>query len=116
MINQKQVLVPKVGTASVSSYDATADFTTEYIEFVNSHKDWSIDVDFSGVVTAATMTILVCNTYNGTYKSYKTLSTDIDMTVLENQVIFDDIMPFRYMKIDYVAGTTTGDISINVIL
>jgi hypothetical protein len=33
------------------------------------------------------------------------------MTVQDNLIIYDMIMPVRYMKLQYVAGTTTGNIS-----
>lgn len=192
MINQKQTVIPQVGYVDVTNYDATTDFTTEFIEFPNSDKDWSVDftvantvgvpadsftinsaganlidgvfpglvmtngavvnitvagnvvtvvtlvsggsgyingatyelvVPLTGVVldqprfeavvttgTDSTVTLLVCNTYNGTYKSYKTASKDVPLAT--DSIIFDSIMPFRFMKIEYTANTSTGQISI----
>jgi hypothetical protein len=192
---QKQSFIPKVVVTHVTNYDATADFTTEYMEFTDSTKDWSVEftadktaevpadsftiategenltdgvfpglvmtngavVDitvaanvvsvvtlisggsgyinggtyslvlplagtpvitqptFDAVVTTAldsTATILVCNTHDGTYKNYKTASTDV--AIATDPIIFDSIMPFRFMKIAYTANTSTGQISINV--
>lgn len=108
MINQKQIVIPKVGATPVTEYDATGDFTTELIEFPNSRKDWSIDLTFDDTITGATLDVLVCNTYNGTYKNYTTI--DLETTTL----YFDEIMPFQYMKLDYTAGTTLGVVSIKV--
>jgi hypothetical protein len=111
MINQKQLFIPTVGVAPVTSYSATANFTTEYIEFPASQKDWSVDITTTGTVDA-TITVLVCNTFDGTYKNYKTASTDVDIAT--DPVIFDSIMPFRFMKLDYTANTTDGLISISI--
>lgn len=195
MINQKQLFTPKVGVVPVTSYDAKSDFTTEFIEFPNSQKDWSVEftinqesgapadmfaIDNEGahltdgvylglemtngavvditvatnIVTVVTLvsggsgyidgniynlvlpldgtpiitqplfkvstigvidslaTLLVCNTFDGAYKYYKTASTNVSLAT--DQTIFDSIMPFRFMKIAYQAETSTGKISINV--
>ena len=111
MINQKQLFTPTVGVVPVTSYSATANFTTEFIEFPASSKDWSIDITTTGTVDA-TITVLVCNTFDGTYKNYKTASTDV--AIATDPVIFDSIMPFRFIKLAYTANTTTGLISISI--
>lgn len=113
-LKQKDIKIPTVGYDLVDSYDATSDFTTEYIEFPNTNKEWSISVDFDDTPSGAMMTVLVCNDKNGTYKPYKTSVVDIDLDVEANRVIFDSIMPFRFMKLDYTAGATTGNISIKI--
>ena len=111
MINQKQLFIPTVGVAPVTSYSATANFTTEFIEFPASQKDWSVDISTTGVVDAS-ITVLVCNTFDGTYKNYKTGSTNL--LIASDPIIFDSIMPFRFMKLAYTANTTTGLISISI--
>jgi len=192
---QKQSFIPKVVVTPVTNYDATADFTTEYMEFPDSTKDWSVELTadfttgvpadsfsittaganltdgvfpglvmtngavvditvagnivtvvtlvsggsgyidmqnyvlllplagtpvtvqptFEATVTTAldsTVTLLVCNTFDGTYKNYQTASTNV--AIATDPVIFDSIMPFRFMKLAYTANTSTGQISINV--
>jgi len=111
MIAQKEQFIPTVNTVPVTDFDATSNFTTDYIEFPNSAKDWSLQTTFDGVVTGAELTILVSNTYNGTYVPYSPTVKDMDMTVEDNLIVYDMIMPVRYMKLQYVAGTTTGNIS-----
>ena len=111
MINQKQLFIPTVGVIPVTRYDATSRFTTEFIEFPASAKDWSIDITSTGYVDA-TISVLVCNTFDGTYKNYKTGSTNL--LIASDPVIFDSIMPFRFMKLAYTANTTTGLISISI--
>ena len=116
MIAQKEVFIPTVNTVPVTSYSATSNFTTDYIEFPMSTKDWSLQTTFAGgVVTAAELTILVCNTHNGTYIPYDPSVKDLDLTVQSNLIVYDNIMPARYMKLQYVAGTTTGNISFVII-
>lgn len=111
MIAQKELFIPTIGTIPAVDFDATGDFTTDYIEFPNSVKDWSLQTTFSsGVVTGAELTILVSND-NVNYVPYSPTVKDMDMTVEDNLIIYDIIMPVRYMKLDYVAGTTTGNIS-----
>lgn len=116
MINQKQLFIPRVNTIPVTLLDASDSFTTDFIEFPNSNKDWSVDISFGGmeVITDATMSILVCNTQDGVYKAYNIDCTDVDLMVYANQIIFDSIMPFKFMKLQYAAGTTTGTISIKI--
>lgn len=116
MIAQKEVFIPTVSTVPVTSYAATGNFTTDYIEFPNSMKDWSVQTTFSGgTVTGAELTILVCNTPTGSYVPYSPSVKDLDLTVQDNLLVFDSIMPARYMKLQYVAGTTTGNISFVII-
>lgn len=74
----------------------------------------SFTATFPTAVTDSTLTILVCNEQDGEYKEYKTISTDIDLSVEGNLAIFDKYMPFKFMKLDYTAGTSTGGISINI--
>lgn len=62
--------------------------------------------------TDSTLLVLVSNDQNGTYYPYKSASTYIDLSVEQNCVIFDDMMPFRFMKLDYVANNSTGTVNI----
>jgi hypothetical protein len=62
--------------------------------------------------TDSTLDVLVCNTWNGTYKEYKTAATAVALAT--NSLIFDSIMPARYMKLAYTSNTSTGVLSINV--
>lgn len=194
MKNQKITVIPKVAYVDVTDRVATANFTTDFIEFPES-KDWSIDVtidnttggpadsfaittagsdltdgsypglvmtggavvditvlggevtvatlvsggagyvdsevyslvdDLAGGatpvqptftvtvtdVTDSTLSVLVCNTYDGVYKAYKSSMTDIALATTPNP--FDSYMPFRYMKLAYTANNSTGSLSINI--
>lgn len=113
-VAQKDIIIPTVGVSPVYLYDATSDFTTEYIEFQYTSKEWSMSIDFDDTPSGAMITVLVCNDQNGTYKPYKTSVVDVDIDAEVNRVIFDSIMPFRFMKLDYTAGATTGNISIKI--
>jgi hypothetical protein len=116
MIAQKEQIIPTVSTVPVNNFSAASNFTTDYIEFPNSMKDWSLQTTFSGgAVAGARLTILVSNTYNGSYTPYTPTTNNMDLTVLDNLFVFDSIMPARYMKLQYVAGTTTGNISFVII-
>lgn len=116
MIAQKEVFIPTVGTVSTENYDATADFTTDYIEFPNSTKDWSLQTVFSvGPGAGCELTILVSNLPNDGYVAYSPTVKDMDMTNDDNHMVYDNIMPARYMKLDYVAGATTGNLSFIII-
>jgi len=112
MINQKNTIIPTVGSIPVNEYIATTNFTTDYIEFTNSTKDWSIDVTLSDETPDATLSLLVSNSYDGVYKTYKTNALNIPLATDKN--VFDSIMPFRFMKIVYTANTTTGTVSIKI--
>ena len=67
-----------------------------------------------GAVAGAFLTILVSNTYNGTYIPYSPTVNNLDLTAESNLIVYDQIMPVRYMKLQYVAGTTTGQISFTI--
>lgn len=112
MIAQKELFIPTVNTVPVTNFVATGNFTTDFIEFPMSLKDWSLQTVFSTSAGAGCeLTILVSNQYNGDYVPYSPTVKDIDMTVEDNLIIYDMIMPVRYMKLQYVAGATTGTIS-----
>jgi hypothetical protein len=195
MAEQKKAFIPTVDGIEVTSYDATADFTTDVFEFPDKSKDWSIDIqvsdttnvpadsftigaagsgldngsfnglgmdggavvditvaggivtvvslvsggtgyingatysllsplagvgatqpEFTAVVTTntdSTLDVLVCNTHNGTFKEYKPAATGVALAT--SSLIFDSIMPVRYMKLAYTANTSTGVVSINVV-
>lgn len=112
MIAQKELFIPTVNTVPVTVFDATNDFTTDFIDFPMSLKDWSLQTVFSASAGAGCeLTILVSNQYDGPYVPYSPTVKDMDMTIEDNLVIYDMIMPVRYMKLQYVAGITTGTIS-----
>jgi len=195
MAEQKKAFIPTVDGIEVTSYDATADFTTDVFEFPDKSKDWSIDIQvsdttnvpadsftidgagsglddgsfnglgmeggavvditvagnivtvvslvsggtgyvnggtysllsplagvgatqptFTAVVTTntdSTLDVLVCNTQGGTFKEYKPAATGVALAT--SSLIFDSIMPVRYMKLAYTANTSTGVVSINVV-
>lgn len=116
MIAQKELFIPTVDTVPVTDFDATGNFTTDYIEFPMSLKDWSLQTVFSdGAGAGCELTILVSNQYNGEYVPYSPMVKDMDMTVEDNSIIYDMIMPVRFMKLQYVAGVTTGAISFLII-
>lgn len=114
MIAQKELFIPTVGTVPLTDWDATVNFDSDYIEFPNSMKDWSIQFSFGGLEVASTaeISLLVSNTYNGEYLPYKPSTTGMVMDTYNNWIVFDSIMPFRYMKIEYIANDTTGSMSI----
>lgn len=64
------------------------------------------------VTTDSTLSVLVSNDQNGTYYPYKLASTDVDLSVEQNCVIFDEMMPYRFMKLDYTANNSTGTVNI----
>lgn len=112
MIAQKEIFIPTVGTVPVFEYDATNSFITDYIEFPNSIKDWSLQTIFSVAPGAgARLSIQVSNDATN-YVPYSVISTNIDLTITENLIIYDMIMPVRYMRLRYVPGATLGEVSI----
>jgi hypothetical protein len=112
MIAQKEIFIPTVSTVPVFEYDATNTFTTDYIEFPNSMKDWSLQTIFSIAPGAgAELNIEVSNNAVN-YVPFSTATTAIDLTIIGNHIIYNIIMPVRYMRIKYVPGATLGEISL----
>lgn len=110
----KELLNPKVGVLPVVDWDASVSFTTEAISFPQEF-GWSIDFQFDGVTPGTpTYTILVSNSETGVYHEYKTESTLVDLTDATKWFVFDDTSSFRYMKITYVSGGSTGNFTVNV--
>ena len=117
MLKQKSPYIPQVATAAaivdVTSWNAATSFTSEAIEFP-SNTAWVLDVEGWADVTASAplLTILHSNSLSGEYHPYSSLATSIDLTVTGNRMIFDEIFPARYMKIQYVSGGSTGAFSL----
>lgn len=111
MIAQKEIFIPTVGTVPVFEYDATVAFTTDFIEFPNSMKDWSLQTIFSiNAGAGANLSIEVSNDAIN-YVPYSVTSTNMDLTISGNLIVYDEIMPVRYMRLRYVPGATLGEIS-----
>ena len=113
MLKQKTQYIPQVETSTaivdVTAWNAATAFTTEPIQFADNTA-WVLDIDGWAAVTAGAplLTILHSNTRDGEYNPYSTLATSIDITISKNRMIYDDIFPARYMKIQYVSGGSTG--------
>lgn len=110
MIAQKELFIPTVDTVPVTNFDASENFITDYIEFPNSTKDWSIQFILSTLETISSpkITLLVSNDLNGYFSPYKESSTNMLIAESFNQNVFDNIMPFRYMKISYLNNGYSG--------
>jgi hypothetical protein len=115
MEQQKANVVPEVNNVAVTSWNAATSFTSDFIEFEAS-VPWALDIQgYSGLTAGSpTITILHSNKQDGEYKAYKSLATDIDITVSGNRVIFDDSFFARFMKIQYVSGGSTGTFSLQL--
>ena len=115
MEQQKKNIVPEVNNVAVTSWNAATSFTSDFIEFEAS-VPWALDVQgYSGVTAGTpTITILHSNKQDGEYKTYKSLSTNLDITIESNRVIFDDSFFARFMKIQYVSGGSTGTFSLQL--
>lgn len=117
MLKQKTQYIPQVETSAaivdVTAWNAATAFTTEPIQFADNTA-WVLDIEGWANVTASAplLTILHSNSKDGEYKAYSTLATSIDLTVSGNRMIYDDIFPARYMKIQYVPGGSTGNFSL----
>lgn len=107
MINQKQLVIPKVGAIDITNYTAVDNFTSNFIEFSDSYKDWSIDitVDNSANVPATDFTInnIGANLTDGTFTNVELEGGGIiDVTVAGNIVT---VVSF----VSGGSGYTTGD-------
>jgi len=94
----------------MGTLNAALDFTTDFIEFPES-TPWAVQFDgWAGVTTAGTpkATILCSNSQDGDYSPYDVSSTDVDLKLLANRVLFDSIFAPRFMKIQYVSGSSIG--------
>lgn len=115
MKQQKKNVIPEVNNVLVTDWNAATSFTTDFIEF-DASVPWSLDVQDYADMTAGTptITILHSNKQDGEFKAYKTAASNIDITTAVNRVIFDDIFPSRFMKIQYASGGSTGTFSLQL--
>jgi hypothetical protein len=97
----------------IDTWDASVGFTSDSIEFSNS-EPWSIQILDYNITAVAPLLTLQVSTDGVAWSEYKPQSTDIDITDTANRVIFDDIMPFKYLRVVYVSGGSTGDFSIKI--
>jgi hypothetical protein len=75
----------------------------------------AVQPTFTATVTTntdSTASITVCNTQDGVFKEYKTAATAMPLATVTG--VFDEFMPYRYMKIAYTANTSTGLINLSV--
>lgn len=95
----------------IQDWNAADDLTTDAVVF-NISESWAIQVlDYAIVGVASTLSIQV--SVDGVeWAEYKTASTLIDISNTANRVVFDSIMPFKYMRLVYVSNGSTGSFSL----
>lgn len=114
---QKTVEYLKVNGSEVSgNFDASVDFTSDAISFPDRNSGWSCSVDgWAGVTAGApTLSFLASNKLDGDFNEYKTAANLLDLTSTANRNNFDDMFPFKYMKVKYVSGGSTGTFSVTL--
>ena len=101
-----------VGDA-IDTWDASDNFTTEAIVF-NVSEQWALQVlDYN--ITPGTPTLSIQVSTDGiAWSNYKSASTNIDITVADNRIVFDDMMPFMYFRCVYTSTGSTGDFSLKI--
>ena len=102
-----------ISGVDIDTHDASVGFTSDAVEFTTT-KSWAVQItDYN--ITPGTPTLSLEVSLDGsTWSEYKSLSTDIDITDTANRVIFDEIMPFKYLRAVYVSGGSTGDFSVKI--
>ena len=116
MQKQKKNYVPTINGVPILSSNAAVNFTTDFIEFPES-TPWSVQFDgWAGVTTEGTptATILCSNTQDGDYSEYDPSSTDTDLKLSSNRVIYDSIFAPRFMKIQYRSGSSIGTFKLTI--
>lgn len=112
---KEEVLLKIEGSgAPVVNVDAAVDFLTEKHKF-NMDRLWSSQVhDYNIIGGTPRLTLLVSNTnVDNDFVSYKTKSTDVDISDPNNRFMFDDDMPPLYFRFQYVANGAIGSFSLN---
>lgn len=107
----KKVTIPEIKGVKLIEWDSSALFLSDPISFPSSGP-WSIDFQTGGGTsfTGSSMTLVVSNTVDGLFKPLSVAMTGIALT--DETVISGDNFPFRYMQLQYNAGTSTGPLSI----
>ena len=108
MQRRKTNLVATINGVSTLTFDASANFITDPIEFPESIP-WAVQFDEWDVAGSPTATILCSNSQFGDYLPYKAESTDVELDTAANRILYDGIFSPRYMKIDYISNGSTGD-------
>ena len=97
----------------IDGWDASVDFETDAISFNGVDIDWSVQFFFEDeTLGTPTATVLVSNDQFSGFSPYKTAATDIDLT--SETGAFDSVMPFRFMKVSYTSGGSTGEVSLKI--
>jgi hypothetical protein len=103
----------KVLGVDVDTWDAAIGFTSDAVQFTGS-KSWAIQITDYNITPGTPSLTLEVSTDGLTWNSYKPQATNVDITSTDNRIIFDDIMPFGYLRIVYVSGGSTGDFSVKI--
>ena len=116
MQKQKQNYVPTINGVPMGDWNAGVGFFTDFIEFPES-TPWSVQIEgWQGIsmLGSPTITIYCSNVQDGDYVEYDSLSTDVNIGVSSNRVIYDSIFAPRFMKVLYISNGTAGTFKLTV--
>lgn len=112
MQRRKTNYVATIEGVPTITFDASADFTTDIIEFPESIP-WAVQFDEWDVTGGTpTATILCSNSQFGDFLPYNTDSTDVALPTEANRILYDAIFAPRYMKISYTSNDAVGDFNL----
>lgn len=103
-----------VAAVPVTTWNAATGFTSDAIEFTSS-RPWAIQVTNYNITPGTPVLTIEVSVDGVTYNDYKPQAVDIDITTEINRVIFDDSMPFKYLRVVYTSGGSTGDFSLQIL-
>lgn len=107
MQKQKQNWIPTINGVPTTTFDASVDFITDFIEFPESIP-WAVMFDAWVVGGDPAFTILCSNVQDGDYLPYSTESTNVILSTDANRIIYDSVFSPRFMKIAYYSNSASG--------
>ena len=103
----KKNYTPKIDGVEIYSFDASMDFITDPIEFIESTA-WAVQFARMTITGSPTFSITCSNTGRGSFYPYSDATVDLDLSVDANKIVYDGIFAPRFMMISYTANDAAG--------
>ena len=109
----KKNYIPKIDGVETSFFDASMDFVTDPIEFIESTA-WAVQFNKVDITGSPTFSITCSNNQYNSFYPYSDTTVDLDLSVDANKIVYDGIFAPRFMIVEYTANDATGEFELSI--
>lgn len=103
----KKNYIPTIDGVEIDLLDASMDFRTDLIEFIESTA-WAVQFARMDITGSPSFSI-TCSNHAVDFYPYSDTTVDLDLSVDANRIVYDGIFAPRFMRIEYTANDAVGD-------